>query len=76
MSFCVARTPNPTQQRRRTRDNSTALAASENGLISCAGALRFLGFASPCATKIYGDLAKIYGASPQFFATVSGDVPN
>lgn len=29
MSFCVARTPNPTQQRRRTRDNSTALAASE-----------------------------------------------
>ena len=36
------------------------------------GALRFLGFASSRATKIYGDLAKIYGASPQFFATVSG----
>ena len=38
------------------------------------GALRFLGFASSCATKIYGDLAKIYGASPQFFATVSGSL--
>ena len=36
------------------------------------GGLRFLGFASSRATKIYGDLAKIYGASPQFFATVSG----
>ena len=36
------------------------------------GALRYLGFASSRATKIYGDLAKIYGASPQFFATVSG----
>ena len=35
------------------------------------GAMRFLGFASSRATKIYGDLAKIYGASPQFFATVS-----
>ena len=34
--------------------------------------MRFLGFASSRATKIYGDLAKIYGASPQFFATVSG----
>ena len=36
------------------------------------GGLRFLGFASSRATEIYGDLAKIYGASPQFFATVSG----
>jgi hypothetical protein len=36
------------------------------------GPLRYLGFASSRATKIYGDLAKIYGASPQFFATVSG----
>ena len=36
------------------------------------GALRYLGFASSRAAKIYGDLAKIYGASPQFFATVSG----
>ena len=34
--------------------------------------MRYLGFASSRATKIYGDLAKIYGASPQFFATVSG----
>ena len=37
-----------------------------------AGCLRFLDSASSRATKIYGDLAKIYGASPQFFATVSG----
>jgi hypothetical protein len=36
------------------------------------GRMRFLGFASSRATKIYGDLAKIYGASPKFFATVSG----
>jgi hypothetical protein len=36
------------------------------------GPLRYLGFASSRATKIYGDLAKIYGASPQFLATVSG----
>ena len=36
------------------------------------GPLRFLGFASSRAAKIYGDLAEIYGASPQFFATVSG----
>ena len=45
------------------------------------GPLRYLGFASSRATKIYGDLAKIYGASPQFFATVSSlsfaqNVPN
>ena len=33
------------------------------------GALRFLSFASSRAAKIYGDLAEIYGASPQFFAT-------
>ena len=45
---------------------------------SVARGLRFLGFASSRATKIYGDLveiygdlAKIYGASPQFFAAVS-----
>ena len=37
-----------------------------------AGPLRYLGFASSRAAKIYGDLAEIYGASPQFFATVSG----
>ena len=36
------------------------------------GALRFLGVASSRNKKIYGDLAKIYGAPPQFFATVSG----
>ena len=36
------------------------------------GPLRYLGFASSRAAKIYGDLAEIYGASPQFFATVSG----
>ena len=36
------------------------------------GPLRYLGSASSRAAKIYGDLAKIYGASPQFFATVSG----
>ena len=44
----------------------------QHGLVSCAGGLRFLRFASSRATKIYGDLAKIYGASPQFLATVSG----
>jgi len=36
------------------------------------GPLRYLGSASSRAAKIYGDLAEIYGASPQFFATVSG----
>ena len=36
------------------------------------GPLRYLGFASSRAAKIYGDLAEIYGASPQFFATVLG----
>ena len=36
------------------------------------GGLRYLGFASSRAAKVYGDLAEIYGASPQFFATVSG----
>ena len=36
------------------------------------GPLRYLGFASSRAAKIYGDLAEIYGASPQFFANVSG----
>ena len=36
------------------------------------GPLRYLGSASSRAAKIYGDLAKIYGASPQFLATVSG----
>ena len=36
------------------------------------GPLRYLGFASSRAAEIYGDLAEIYGASPQFFATVSG----
>ena len=36
------------------------------------GPLRYLGFASSRAAKIYGDLAEIYGASPQFFASVSG----
>ena len=35
------------------------------------GPLRYLGFASSRAAEIYGDLARIYGASPQFFATVS-----
>mgnify|MGYP000344933840 CR=1 FL=1 len=54
---------------------------SQHGLVSCEGALRVLSFASPRAAKIYGDLAKIYGASPQFFATVSSlsfahNVPN
>ena len=39
------------------------------------GTLRYLGFASSRAAKIYGDLAKIYGASPQFFATVSSTSP-
>ena len=34
--------------------------------------MRYLGFASSRAAKIYGDLAEIYGASPKFFATVSG----
>lgn len=29
MSFCVTRTPKPTQQRRRTRDNAVALTAEE-----------------------------------------------
>ena len=43
-----------------------------NMVWSVARGLRFLGFASPRAAKIYGDLAEIYGASPQFFATVSG----
>ena len=32
------------------------------------GALRFLGFASSRATKIYGGLAKIYGARYILFA--------
>ena len=36
------------------------------------GPLRYLGSASYRAAKIYGDLAEIYGASPQFFASVSG----
>ena len=36
------------------------------------GDLRFLSFASSRAAKICGDLAKIYGASPQSLATVSG----
>ena len=35
------------------------------------GPLRYLGFASSRAAKIYGDLAEIHGASPQFFAAVS-----
>ena len=36
------------------------------------GPLRYLGSASSRAAKIYGGLAEIYGASPQFFASVSG----